>query len=188
MLRHVRICFWMALIWGVGASLSAVAQQQPAATPGEEKTASQLSPEDAKPGDTERGRRNGLPMGPFRLDAGATLTESFDDNIYATPTDRISDRIVQEYVSLSRSGGHGALTQIRMRGGEANHVAVFIDGVKVNDPSQSSEFDFSQLLTDDVERIEVIRGPQSALWGSDALAGVVNIVSARPRDGAVNMR
>ena len=86
-------------------------------------------------------------------------------------------------ISLSRSGGQGGLTQLRMRGGEANHVAVFIDGVKVNDPSQSGEFDFAHLLTEGIERIEVVRGPQSALWGSDALSGVVNIVSATPESG-----
>lgn len=86
-------------------------------------------------------------------------------------------------VALSRAGGYGALTQLRLRGGEANHVAVFVDGIRVNDPSQSGEFDFAHLLADDVERIEVIRGPQSALWGSDALSGVINIVSARPDSG-----
>lgn len=86
-------------------------------------------------------------------------------------------------ISLSRSGGQGALTQLRMRGGEANHVAVFIDGVRANDPSQSGEFDFAHLLSQGVGSVEVIRGPQSALWGSDAVSGVVNIVSARPETG-----
>ncbi|HMB74392.1 MAG TPA: TonB-dependent receptor [Gammaproteobacteria bacterium] len=86
-------------------------------------------------------------------------------------------------IALSRSGGFGALTQLRMRGGEANHVAVFVDGIRVNDPSQSGEFDFAHLLSHDIGRIEIIRGPQSALWGSDALSGVINVVSVTPASG-----
>ncbi|MCH7697136.1 MAG: TonB-dependent receptor [Proteobacteria bacterium] len=81
--------------------------------------------------------------------------------------------------SVSRNGVLGSSTQIRVRGSEANQVLVFIDGVEVNDLAQGGEFNFAHLLTSDIERIEVIRGPQSALWGSDALAGVINITSKR---------
>lgn len=88
-------------------------------------------------------------------------------------------------VAVSRSGGMGAQTQLRMRGGEANHVLVVVDGVVVNDPAQGDEFNFAHLLNYQLGRIEVIRGPQSALWGSDALSGVINIVSTVPDDGAV---
>ncbi|MCC5794323.1 MAG: TonB-dependent receptor [Chromatiales bacterium] len=82
-------------------------------------------------------------------------------------------------ISVSRSGGFGSQTQLRIRGAEANHVLVLIDGVKANDPAGNDEFALEHLTTFDIERIEVIRGPQSALWGSDALAGVVNIVTRR---------
>ena len=81
--------------------------------------------------------------------------------------------------SVSRNGVLGSSTQIRVRGSEANQVLVFIDGIEVNDLAQGGEFNFAHLLTSDIERIEVIRGPQSALWGSDALAGVINITSKR---------
>lgn len=81
-------------------------------------------------------------------------------------------------LAVSRSGGPGASTQIRVRGAEANHVLVLIDGIEANDPAQGSEFNFANVLTDGIERIEVVRGPQSALWGSDALAGVINIITA----------
>ena len=64
------------------------------------------------------------------------------------------------------------------RGAEANHVLVLIDGIEANDLAQGSEFNFANTLTDGIERIEIVRGPQSALWGSDALAGVINIISA----------
>jgi vitamin B12 transporter len=80
-------------------------------------------------------------------------------------------------VAVSRNGGAGAQTQVRVRGAEGNHLLVLIDGVEANDFSQNDEFDFAHLTVSDVERIEIVRGPQSALWGSDALAGVMNIIT-----------
>lgn len=81
--------------------------------------------------------------------------------------------------SVSRAGPLGAATQVRVRGAEGNHVMVMIDGVEANDLAQADEFNFAHLLAADVERIEIIRGPQSALWGSDALAGAINIITRR---------
>ncbi len=86
-------------------------------------------------------------------------------------------------VSVSRTGSLGGLTQVRLRGSEANHVLVMIDGIKAND-TPTGAFDFSDLLADDIERIEVIRGPQSGLWGSNALGGVINIVTKRGKGPA----
>ncbi len=80
--------------------------------------------------------------------------------------------------AVSRSGPYGGPTQVRVRGAEANHLLVMIDGVEVSETS-SGEFDFGSLLVDDIERIEVLRGPQSAFWGSNAMAGVVNIITKR---------
>jgi vitamin B12 transporter len=80
-------------------------------------------------------------------------------------------------VAVSRSGGPGAQTQVRIRGAEGNHLLVLIDGIEVNDPAAADEFSFEHLTTWDVERIELVRGPQSALWGSDAIAGVLNVVT-----------
>jgi vitamin B12 transporter len=71
----------------------------------------------------------------------------------------------------------GSQTQIRARGAEANHLLVLIDGVEANDPSQSDELNWGVLAADNIERIEVIRGPQSSMRGSDAMAGVVNIIT-----------
>jgi vitamin B12 transporter len=85
--------------------------------------------------------------------------------------------------AISRGGGFGAQSQLRLRGAEANHTLVFIDGIRANDPAQGGGFDFAHLLNTDIEAVEVIRGPQSSLWGSDALAGVVNIRTRRGDDG-----
>ncbi|MFP3942822.1 MAG: TonB-dependent receptor plug domain-containing protein [Alphaproteobacteria bacterium] len=78
--------------------------------------------------------------------------------------------------AVTRTGGFGGLTQLRLRGAEANQTLVLIDGVEVADPV-SGEFDLSDVLTADIARIEVVRGEQSALWGSEAVGGVVNIIT-----------
>ena len=84
--------------------------------------------------------------------------------------------------SINRSGPGGSLTQLRLRGSEANHILVLVDGVEVSNPN-TGEFDFGSLRSEDVVRIEVLRGEQSALWGSDAIGGVVNIITRAGDDG-----
>jgi len=81
-------------------------------------------------------------------------------------------------LALSRSGGVGSQTQVRIRGAEANQVKVLIDGVPVNSLS-AGDFQFDTLLAADIARIEVIRGPQSGVYGANALAGVINIVTRK---------
>lgn len=84
-------------------------------------------------------------------------------------------------VSISRNGGYGTATSLRIRGAESEHSVAVIDGVKLNDPSSTGGgFNFTNLLVGDIARIEVLRGPQSILWGSQAIGGVVNIVTASP--------
>ncbi|BFU59236.1 MULTISPECIES: TonB-dependent receptor plug domain-containing protein [Rodentibacter] len=78
--------------------------------------------------------------------------------------------------AMSFSGGRGTLSNIYLRGADANHTAVIIDGVKVN-PVSGYGFDFGGLSLSNVERIEVLRGEQSALWGSDAMGGVIYITT-----------
>jgi len=79
--------------------------------------------------------------------------------------------------AVSYSGPVGSQTQLRVRGAEANHVLVLIDGVRANDPATGDEFRWEYLAAGDVERIEIVRGPQSALWGSDAVGAVVNVIT-----------
>lgn len=88
--------------------------------------------------------------------------------------------------AVNRGGVLGSTTQIRVRGAEGNQVLVFIDGIEVNDLAQSGEFNFAHLSAFEIERAEIIRGPQSALWGSDALAGVINITTRRGK-GALKL-
>ncbi|MDA7696819.1 TonB-dependent receptor [Porticoccaceae bacterium] len=89
--------------------------------------------------------------------------------------------------SVSQVGVLGSQTQIRVRGAEANHLLVTIDGVEANDPSQGDEFSWGTLTASDIERIEIIRGPQSSLRGSDAVAGVVNIITRSAEKSSVGL-
>lgn len=81
-------------------------------------------------------------------------------------------------VSVGGQGGPQNLTVVRIRGAESNHTLVRIDGVEVNSGTDGF-YDFSNLLVDDIAQIEVIRGPQSGLYSSGALGGVINIVTKR---------
>ncbi len=81
--------------------------------------------------------------------------------------------------AVSRSGVVGGQIQIRVRGAEANQLLILIDDVEANDIAGGDEFNFAHLVTNNIERIEIIRGPQSALYGSDALVGVVNIITKK---------
>lgn len=78
-------------------------------------------------------------------------------------------------VSLARSGSYGATTSLFLRGGESDYTQVLLDGVPMNQPGGSH--DFAGLTLEAVERIEIVRGPMSALYGSDAVSGVVNIIT-----------
>lgn len=87
-------------------------------------------------------------------------------------------------VTVTRNGGPGTVTSVRIRGAEGDQTLVLIDGVRVNDPSSpGGGFDFAHLLTASVERIEVLRGPNSVPWGSQAIGGVVNVLTRRPTEG-----
>jgi len=85
-------------------------------------------------------------------------------------------------ISVSRSGGIGGFTEVRMRGAESNQVVVLVDGVKVNDPS-TGLFAFENLTAANVERIEVVRGSRSMQHGADAIGGVISIITKKAKAG-----
>lgn len=113
---------------------------------------------------------------------GQAVTVIDRDLIDQRQTVAISDLLATTPgVTVTRNGGIGGFTGLRIRGAEAEQTLVLIDGVRVNDPSSpGGGFDFGNLLADNIERIEVLRGPNSVPWGSQAIGGVVNIVTARP--------
>ncbi len=81
-------------------------------------------------------------------------------------------------LNIVRTGGPGGQTALFMRGTNSNHTKVLVDGIDVSDPSSTNAgFDFAQFLTQDIEKVEVLRGPQSGLYGSDAIGGVINIIT-----------
>lgn len=83
-------------------------------------------------------------------------------------------------LDVVQNGGAGGLTYVFMRGAKSEHTLVLLDGVEMNDPaSTGGSFDFASLSTDNVERIEILRGPQSTLYGSQAMGGVINIITKR---------
>ena len=83
-------------------------------------------------------------------------------------------------VSVAQSGPFGGLTSIYIRGSKPGHTLVLIDGIELNDPMAADRsFNFAHLTIDNIERIEVVRGPQSTLYGSDAIGGVINIITKK---------
>jgi vitamin B12 transporter len=107
-----------------------------------------------------------------RADLDTRQTVSLADYLATTPG-----------ISVARSGPIGSQTSLRIRGAEAEQTLVLIDGIRVNDPSSpGGAFDFGNLLAGSIERVEVLRGADSVPWGSQAIGGVVNIVTQQPTD------
>ena len=85
-------------------------------------------------------------------------------------------------VSISSYGGMGTLSSVYLRGMKSENTLVLIDGIRYNNPYNGS-VDFAHLMINDIERIEVIKGAQSSVWGADASAGVINIITKSAKDG-----
>lgn len=110
---------------------------------------------------------------------GSSVTVITADDIAKKQLRTLPD-VLQSVPGLNvvQSGGIGGVTSVFIRGTNSNHTKVLIDGIDMADPSTpTGAFDFSNLNVADIERIEVLRGPQSGLYGSDAVGGVINIVT-----------
>jgi vitamin B12 transporter len=100
------------------------------------------------------------------------------EDLRARGVARVSDALREvPGVSVVQSGSYGALTSLFLRGGESRYTKVLIDGVPVNAPG--GYFDFSHLTTDNIDRIEIVRGPASVLYGADAVTGIIQIFTRR---------
>jgi len=80
-------------------------------------------------------------------------------------------------ISFTQNGGLGTTTSVFLRGSDTSRVLVLIDGVRTNDPTNTGGSDFAHIAMANIERIEIIKGAQSGVWGSDAAAGVINIIT-----------
>ncbi len=86
-------------------------------------------------------------------------------------------------INIVSNGGIGGTSTLNLRGTSNNRTLILIDGVKFKDHSSISGTDISNLMITDIERIEVIKGAQSGIWGADAAAGVINIITKKAKDG-----
>ena len=87
-------------------------------------------------------------------------------------------------VSISSNGGIGQTSSVYLRGMDSNRTLILIDGVRYNDiTTPKGSANIEHLMINDVERIEVIKGAQSSIWGADASAGVINIITKSAKDG-----
>lgn len=119
----------------------------------------------------------GIERGVAASSLGTSVSVVTGDEIQASQA-RTGTEVLRSLpgVSVSQQGTTGAVSVVRIRGAESNHTLVLIDGVEANSGIDGF-YDFANLSTDDVERVEVLRGPQSGLYGSGALGGVVNIIT-----------
>jgi vitamin B12 transporter len=162
-----------------GAGAAPTASAAPPAGAGEGGDGAEAAPGDTTAGASGAGGEALAGVPAERVGSAVTIVTS--EELRAQQIRHAADALRSlPGVSVSRGSGFGGVTDVRVRGGEANHTLVLIDGIELNDPTTGA-FDFSNLLADDIERIEVIRGPQSGLYGSNALAGVVNIITKSGR-------
>ena len=114
-----------------------------------------------------------------RSQVGATVTVITEEELKTYNYVTVDDALRQvPGLEVQRSGSIGKLSEIRIRGTSTNQVQVLIDGVRVKSPTAGT-FDFSDVALSQIERIEVVRGPQSTLYGADAIGGVVHIITKR---------
>ncbi|AQS87306.1 TonB-dependent ferrichrome siderophore receptor [Neoasaia chiangmaiensis NBRC 101099] len=114
-------------------------------------------------------------------DIGTSLSIITAEEIQTQQRRMLPDLLAsQPGLNVVRTGGPGGATSIFMRGTASNEVKVRLDGMDINDPSgYAGAFDAAQFLTDGIGRVEILRGPQSGLYGADAMAGVIDITSIR---------
>jgi vitamin B12 transporter len=122
---------------------------------------------------------------------GQTISVIDQETITARQTDTVADLLrTVPGVTIARNGGIGGTTSVYIRGAESDQTVALIDGIKLNDPSApGGGFNFGDLMIGNIARIEVLRGSQSVLWGSQAIGGVINMITIPPSDTLkINLR
>jgi outer membrane cobalamin receptor len=110
----------------------------------------------------------------------SSVTTISQEQLLALSSHSLVDALRQvPSIWVEEQGGPGGLTAISLRGAESNHTLVLLDGVQLNDPTNTrgGAFDVNNINIDSIKRIEIIRGAQSAIYGSDAVAGVIHIIT-----------
>ncbi len=112
-------------------------------------------------------------------EVASSITVVTADDIEARQLRTLPDLLQQvPGLNVVQTGGPGGQTSVFMRGTNSNHTKVLVDGIDLSDPSNpTGAFDFGQFLTQDIEKVEILRGPQSGLYGADAIGGVINIIT-----------
>jgi len=106
--------------------------------------------------------------------------QEIEERHYTTVTEALNSLAG---VSFTQNGGLGTTSSLRVRGFDNSKLLVLIDGIRYNDITSSSGADFSHILVSEIERIEVVKGAQSGIWGADAAAGVINIITKGAKKG-----
>src|SRR5690606_195442 len=113
-------------------------------------------------------------------DIPASVTVLTRDDIERSQAPDLDDLLARQAgIDAARTGGPGSASTVFLRGGNATHALVLVDGVRVSSTGQGV-FDFAHLPLDQIERIEIVRGPRAAIWGSDAISGVIHIFTRDP--------
>ncbi|CAN5428145.1 TonB-dependent receptor [soil metagenome] len=121
--------------------------------------------------------RTSEPIG--RTGSSISIVKS-DTIATSNPTSLVDALRTVPGLDITETGGPGGTTNIRMRGGNTGQTLVMIDGIRINDPTAASgDYDFAMFVPSSIDRIEVLKGPQSALYGSDAMSGVINIITKK---------
>jgi len=124
-------------------------------------------------------------LGQIEAEAGTAISVITSEDLDRRALSQAADALaIAPGVTVGQAGAFGGVAYARIRGNNAGQTLVLVDGVPVNDvASPGGGYDFATLDLSDVDRIEVLRGPQSALWGSDAIGGVISIVTRAPERG-----
>ena len=169
---HVRTIMWMsALTTGAGATNEAPAEEVGDATDLEEIVVVETRLDDD------------------RFAIGESVSTDGTDNLTMRPAD--AEQLFQGLpgFSVSRPGGAGGVSEIFLRGAESNFTVVHVDGIRLNNPSNTrgGSFDFSMLGAHEIDRVDIASGTMSAVYGADAMAGIIRIRSAWPDPGSANV-